>query len=95
MLRFRADHDAAQDSVFSQVREDFAEKNGMVALQTRCQSKDEYLTRPDLGRVFDEENQEKLRRAVPTAPRVQIVVGDGLSSAAIEHNAMDCLLGCL
>lgn len=91
MLRFRADHAAAQDSVFSQVREDFAEKNGMVALQTRCQSKDEYLTRPDLGRVFDEENQEKLRRAVPTAPRVQIVVGDGLSSAAIEHNAMDCL----
>ena len=28
MLRFRADHAAAQDSVFSQVPEDFPEKNG-------------------------------------------------------------------
>ncbi len=92
MLRFRADHAAAQDAVFSQVPEDFAEKNGMPALQTMCRSKDEYLTRPDLGRVFDEENQNKLRAAVPAKPTVQIVVGDGLSSAAITANAMDCLL---
>ena len=91
MLRFRADHAAAQDAVFSQVPEDFAEKNGMVALQTKCRDKDEYLTRPDHGRCFDEETRQKLRAAVPTPPRVQIVVGDGLSSAAITANAMDCL----
>ena len=30
MLRFRADHAAAQDAVFSQVSEDFAEKNGLT-----------------------------------------------------------------
>ena len=83
MLRFRADHAAAQDTVFSQVAEDFASRNGMVELQTRCRSKDEYLTRPDLGRTFDEENKKKLRSAVPGTPRVQIVEGDGLSSAAI------------
>ena len=91
MLRFRADHAAAQDAVFSQVSEDFAAKNGMVEVQTRCRSKEEYLTRPDLGRCFDEENQKKIRAAVPGKPRVQIVVGDGLSSAAITANAMDCL----
>ncbi len=91
MLRFRADHAAAQDAVFSQVPEDFAQKSGMVALQTKCRDKDEYLTRPDHGRCFDEEMQQKLRAAVPTPPRVQIVVGDGLSSAAITANAMDCL----
>ena len=90
MLRFRADHAAAQDAVFSQVPEDFAAQNGMVAVQTRCQSKDEYLTRPDLGRCFDEENQQKIRAAVKGTPRVQLVVGDGLSSAAIMANAMDC-----
>ena len=90
-LRFRADHAAAQDAVFSQVPEDFAGKNGMTEVQTRCQSKDEYLTRPDHGRCFDEENQKKIRAAVPGMPRVQIVVGDGLSSAAITANAMDCL----
>ena len=91
MLRFRADHAAAQDAVFSQVSEDFAAKNGMVEVQTRCESKDQYLTRPDLGRCFDEENQRKIRAAIPGTPRVQIVVGDGLSSAAITANAMDCL----
>ena len=91
MLRFRADHAAAQDAVFSQVAEDFAEKNGLVAVQTECQSKDEYLTRPDRGRRFDEKNQSIIRSAVTGTPRVQIVVGDGLSSAAITANAMDCL----
>ncbi|MBR0445865.1 MAG: ethanolamine ammonia-lyase subunit EutC [Oscillospiraceae bacterium] len=91
MLRFRADHAAAQDAVFSQVPEDFAEKNGLVAVQTRCKDKDQYLTRPDLGRCFDEENQKKIRAAVSGTPRVQIVIGDGLSSAAIIANAMDCM----
>ncbi len=91
MLRFRADHAAAQDAVFSQVPEDFAAKNAMTEVRTRCSDKDEYLTRPDHGRCFDEENQKKLRAAIPGTPRVQIVVGDGLSSAAIVANAMDCL----
>ena len=91
MLRFRADHAAAQDAVFSQVPEDFAEKNGMTEVQTQCSSKDEYLTRPDHGRCFDEENQRKIRAAIPGTPRVQIVIGDGLSSAAILANAMDCM----
>ena len=91
MLRFRADHAAAQDAVFSQIPEDFAKKNDLVPLQTRCGSKDEYLTRPDLGRCFDEENQKVIKGVVPQPPRVQIVVGDGLSAAAIQANAMDCL----
>ena len=91
MLRFRADHAAAQDAVFSQVPEDFAEKNGLIPVVTKCHDKDEYLTRPDLGRCFDEENQKKIKAAVPNAPKVQIVVGDGLSSAAILANAMDCM----
>ncbi len=90
MLRFRADHAAAQDAVFSQVSEDFAEKNGLISLQTKCRDKDEYLTRPDLGRVFDEENQAKLRSQITGKPTVQLVIGDGLSSAAIMANAMDC-----
>jgi len=91
MLRFRADHAAAQDAVFSQIPEDYAAKNGLVAVQTRCESKDMYLTRPDYGRCFDEENQKIIRNAVKGTPRVQVVVGDGLSSAAIQANAMDCL----
>ena len=90
MLRFRADHAAAQDAVFSLLPDDFGEKNGLVSVQTRCKDKDQYLTRPDYGRSFDEENAVKIRAAVSGTPRVQLVIGDGLSSAAIAANAMDC-----
>ena len=91
MLRFRADHAAAQDAVFSQVSETYAKENGLLPVQTKCRDKDEYLTRPDLGRIFDEKNEKILKAAIPTAPKVLIVVGDGLSSAAIAANAMDCM----
>ena len=91
MLRFRADHAAAQDAVFSQVPEDFAAKHDLLDTKTKCRDKDEYLTRPDLGRRFDEENQQKIRSAIPGSPKVQLVIGDGLSSAAIMANAMDCM----
>ena len=79
-LRFRADHAAAQDAVFSQVPEDFAAENGMTEVKTKCNDKDEYLTRPDHGRCFDEENAGKIRSAIHGAPKVQLVIGDGLSS---------------
>ena len=91
MLRFRADHAAAQDSVFSEVDTEFAKKHDLLPTKTRCDSKDEYLTRPDLGRCFDEHNTKAIKGVIDTPPQVQIVVGDGLSSAAIAANAMDCL----
>jgi ethanolamine ammonia-lyase small subunit len=92
LLRFRADHAAAQDAVFSEVDTSFAKEHDLLPTKTRCDSKEEYLTRPDLGRCFDEHNAKTIRGVIDTPPRVQIVVGDGLSSAAIEANAMDCLL---
>ena len=91
MLRFRADHAAAQDAVFSQVSDSFAKEHGMLPVQTRCTDKDQYLTRPDLGRCFNNADSKVIQNALPKAPRVQIVVGDGLSSAAITANAPDCL----
>ncbi len=90
MLRFRADHAAAQDSVFSLVPETFWKTHDYVYLKTRCKDKDEYITRPDLGRRFDEENAEKLRAALGPTPKVVLAIGDGLSSRAIETNGPDC-----
>ena len=90
MLRFRADHAAAQDAVFSEVDTEYAKRHDLLPVKTRCDSKDEYLTRPDLGRCFDEHNSKAIQGVIDTPPKVQIVIGDGLSSAAIEANAMDC-----
>ena len=91
LLRFRADHAAAQDSVFSHVPQAFAKENGFVPVQTLCKTKDEYLTRPDRGRRFDEETQKLIQKTLGQNPNIVLVIGDGLSSAAIEANAVDCL----
>lgn len=90
-LRMRADHAAAQDSVFSMVDEGFAQTLDLIGVQTLCRDKDEYLTRPDKGRRFDEINQKIIREVLGQQPSVVLVVGDGLSSAAIEANAADCV----
>jgi len=89
-LRFKADHAAAQDAVFSYVGEDFVEKNNLFSTGTIVQDKDEYVTRPDHGRKFSDEEKEKIKKHCGN-PTVQIMVGDGLSSASIEANLEDTL----
>ncbi|HFI0253564.1 TPA: ethanolamine ammonia-lyase subunit EutC [Streptococcus suis] len=91
ILRFRADHAAAQDAVFSYVSEDFVKEMGFIPVHTKASSKDEYLTRPDLGRIFPEDQQEIIKNSCKKNAKVQIVVGDGLSSSAIEANIRDFL----
>lgn len=91
MLRMRADHAAAQDTVFNYVDGEFIKKNNFVPVHTLCKDKDEYLTRPDLGRRFDSSQQEIIKKTCGENPNVLIVVGDGLSSAAIEANVEDMI----
>lgn len=90
MLRFRADHAAAQDSVFAEIPDSYPKEHGLLGVRTKCESREQYLTRPDLGRGFDGENRELIRRGLPQRPNIQLVIGDGLSCAAILANAMDC-----
>ena len=47
--------------------------------------------RPDRGRRFDEANQAIIKKTLGQNPKVVLAVGDGLSSAAIEANAVDCI----
>lgn len=91
ILRFRADHAAAQDAVFSYVSEDFVKEMGFIPVHTKAASKDEYLTRPDFGRVFPEDQVEIIKQNCKKNAKVQVVVGDGLSSSAIEANVRDFL----
>lgn len=91
VLRFRADHASAQDAVFSNVSEELIEDMHFVPVQTLCQDKDEYVTRPDLGRQFSSDMAQKIKEETKHGAKVQIVVGDGLSSAAIEANIREIL----
>jgi ethanolamine ammonia-lyase small subunit len=89
MLRFRADHAIAQDAVFSHVSEDLIKSKNWLSLQTVITEKDEYLTRPDLGRILNEESVKALKQKYPQPPKVVVYVSDGLSSIATETNAYD------
>lgn len=91
VLRFRADHAAAQDAVFSDVNPELVEEMGFIPVRTVCKNKDEYITRPDYGRIFDEANTEIIKQNVKKGAKLQVVVGDGLSSAAIEANIRDVI----
>ena len=91
-LQFRAAHSAAQDAVFNDVDHDFIEKDlGLFIVQTQCDSKDTYLTRPDLGRKLSEEARATLAEKCKKNPTVQIYVADGLSGASVAANIPDLL----
>ena len=92
---FRAAHSAAQDAVFSDVDQDFVDGLDLFTVQSRCNSKDEYLTRPDLGRRLNEESVKIIKEKCNDHPTVQIFVSDGLSSAAVAANTEDVLPGLL
>lgn len=91
LLRFRADHATAQDSVFTDVSEECIEKNGLIEGQSKCCDRDEYVTRPDLGRLLNDETRIKFKNELKSGGKVLIMVGDGLSSAAIEANIADII----
>lgn len=90
-LRFRADHAVAMDAVFTDVPEALLEEMGLFSVQTLCDSKDTYLTRPDLGRRLSDETVAELRKRCVLNPDVQIVVSDGLSSTSVSANIRDVL----
>lgn len=90
-LEFRAAHSAAQDAVFSDVDMDFVESQGLFTIQSQCDSKDTYLTRPDLGRKLSAEAVATLKEKAKKNPTVQIYVSDGLSSAAVAANVADLM----
>lgn len=86
VLRFRADHAVAQDAVFSELDQSLAEKFDLLLVQSVVTGKDQYLTRPDLGKKLSPGDVEKIRQNCPTGADVQIIVADGLSSRALQAN---------
>lgn len=88
MLRFLADHAAARDAVHKEMPERLVSAMNLSVVQTECRDKDEYLTRPDLGRKLTAESREAVKK-LNGASQVLVLFADGLSAAAIDANGED------
>lgn len=91
-LELRADHAAAIDAVWDELDlaawpAEFIERFGLFLVHTRAESKQEFLLRPDLGRRFSPESAARIAAECPPGADVQVVLGDGLSSAALTAQA--------
>jgi ethanolamine ammonia-lyase small subunit len=88
-LALRRDHAAAIDAVHAEcdlVRDfgqSFVERWGLFVVTTRASSKAEYLLRPDLGRSLSDAARAEVLNRCPAAADLQVVIGDGLSVAAV------------
>jgi ethanolamine ammonia-lyase small subunit len=88
-LQLRQDHAAALDAVHAEVDlerdlgRDFVERWGIFEVASGASSKQEYLMRPDLGRRIAGQGRAEIVRQCPAGAQLQIVIGDGLSAAAV------------
>ena len=88
-LELREAHAAARDAVrtelnlFTNFGQDFARKWNLFEVCSRATTKDEYLSRPDLGRNLNDKSRAEVQRRCTTSHDLQIVTGDGLSVTAV------------
>ncbi len=96
-LALRRDHAAARDAVHTELAleqvasPDVRQRLGLFEVQTQASSKSEYLMRPDLGRCFSPPARERLQQDCPCRTDLQVVLGDGLSAAAVARQVPDLL----
>ncbi|MDR2686567.1 MAG: ethanolamine ammonia-lyase subunit EutC [Oscillospiraceae bacterium] len=90
-LRFRADHAIARDAVLQDVPQELLDKLQLPTFKTKCNDKNEFLTRPDLGRQLDGDTLRALKRHNPTPCDALVYAADGLSSKAVAANLEDLL----
>jgi len=97
LLDFQLAHAEARDAVhFSwdvdafagQVRE-LGEK--ALILATPVSSRDEYLRRPDLGRILTEESRHRLKGETACAADLALIITNGLSSTAVTRHGIGLL----
>lgn len=90
-LRLRVDHSVAVDAVRHEVDPMFLRDLGLVEFRSLARDRSEYLLRPDLGRRLQPEDLAEIGRAFPHGIDLQVVVGDGLSAAAVVRQVPELL----
>ena len=86
LLRFLADHSRSKDTVLKEIPSAWVEKAGLFEVQSEITNKDQYLTRPDMGRRLSEAAVETILSRCKKNPQVQVVISDGLSTDAVTAN---------
>ncbi|MFC1850043.1 ethanolamine ammonia-lyase subunit EutC [candidate division CSSED10-310 bacterium] len=90
-LRFLADQSLSRDTVFKEIPDGWVSRNDLFMVSTLIRDKDEYLTRPDRGRILSEEAKQTILEKCNPKPEVQIVLSDGLSTDALTANYEEIL----
>lgn len=90
-IRKMANLSAAVDAVWTPLNKDFVSKLGYPVLKSLPESKEEYLMRPDLGVLLDDENRNVVRTQLKQKPDVQIVIGEGQSNQGLEKSMPELL----
>jgi ethanolamine ammonia-lyase small subunit len=85
-LELRQDHAAAVDAVHADLDlpPAFLEAWRLFEVRTRAGDKGQYLMRPDLGRRLSDAARAEVVRQCPAGADLQVVIGDGLSAAAVS-----------
>ena len=87
LLLFQGDHAITQDALYRDVDQKLLDEFNLFTAQTKITGgKQEYLLRPDLGRLLNDDAKRIINEKCQKNVNVQLVVGDGLSAAAIEAN---------
>ena len=97
-LRFAADHALARDAVHLPLDE-AALRAGLIedgwpepmTVRSRAGTRAEYLRRPDLGRRLDAADAAALRSRADAPVDLALMLGDGLSAAALQAHARPLL----
>ena len=91
MFRKNAALAAAVDAVWAPLNMDFVKSLDIPITRSLPATKEEYLRRPDLGRLMDDDNLNIIRTQLKKKPDVQIVIGEGQSNSALEKGLPEIL----
>jgi ethanolamine ammonia-lyase small subunit len=97
VLRFGWAHAMARDAIHARLDVETLtntlrqRSQQVVQVRSRAPDRNVYLRRPDLGRVLDPDDSETLRAMAVPATDICVVIGDGLSSLAVERHAVPLL----
>jgi ethanolamine ammonia-lyase small subunit len=97
LLEFTLDHARARDAVHAAFDAEGLSQDlaglGLEAVRVSSQAPErkDYLARPDLGRKLELDSRRWLASSVCPASQLAIIVGDGLSPAAVNAHAVGLL----